>query len=89
MSRHIDAIISSPPDMKKMPISSEICLFRKHTVEERKRRDTRIYMNLLNLGVNLPTENREHILMNSEGLNIYLQRGKKSPSFDHPDLLQA
>ena len=60
------------PSSPKMPISSKICLFRKHTVDERKKRDTRIYTNLLNLGVNLPTENREHILMNSEGLNIYL-----------------
>lgn len=45
--------------------------FRKHTVGEGERRDTRIYMNLLNLGVNLPTENREHILMNSEAY-IYM-----------------
>lgn len=47
--------------------------FQKARCGWEKRRDTRIYnFNLLNLGVNLPTENREHILMNSEGLNIYL-----------------
>lgn len=57
-----------------MRIFSEIFLFRKLTVDERKRQDTKIYMNLLNLGVNLPTANREHILMNSEGLYIYVTR---------------
>lgn len=68
--------------------------------KKKNRQDTRIYMNLLNLGVNLPTENREYVPMNSNGIYICMytcryiwSRGRRShlfiiPIFSRLDLFQ-